>query len=319
MKKNSTENISEKLLARLETLAEVRLDEPLRGHTTFKTGGPADVLLFPKGVASLQEIIRCADDSGIALTIIGGGSNLLVSDSGIRGMVVCMRRGGEGGDGIESRGNGILYCDAGVGKKTFIEYCLRHGLEGMEFMTGIPGCLGGGIMMNAGTTLGNFVDILEGVDYVDRAGMLRSIAVKREMAHYRHMDIDEGAVITGASFRLRTSGDIARVRDIVKGILDERALKHPLDYPSAGSVFKNPPGHSSWKLVNDAGLKGFRIGGAMVSELHTNFIINFDKATSTDILKLIEHVRETVYSRFNVLLEPEVRLLGDFTGVRRLT
>ena len=304
-------HMSDALLHHFSALGAVKVGEPMRTHTTFRTGGPADVLLCPRDAAATAEAVRIAVDNSIPLTVIGGGSNLLVGDRGIRGLTIRCAYDGPAGEGLRLETDGAVYADAFVKKSEFIQFCIDRGLEGMEFMAGIPGCLGGGIVMNAGTTLGNFSDIVRRVVYVDTAGTIREMPVTKDMAGYRRLEIGGNPIITGAYFALKESADTGAVRGRIRGILQERSAKHPLDYPSAGSVFKNPDGHSSWKLINDAGLRGCRIGGAMVSELHTNFIINFDNATSKDILNCIEHVRERVLARFGLVLEPEIRVIGE--------
>ncbi len=208
--------------------------------------------------------------------------------------------------------DGSVYADATARKDFFMEFAISSGFGGVEFMAGIPGCVGGGIMMNAGTYMGSFADILADVDIVDAEGNARTMKIDRSMSSYRHMDIDRGAIVTGARFRLERTDDPGLVRGRVAGILADRKGKHPLDYPSAGSVFKNPDGHSSWKLIDEAGLKGARIGGAAVSTLHTNFIINIDNATSGDVRALIDHVRETIRKKFGLEMEPEVKMIGSF-------
>lgn len=303
--------LTEGFLSRLASLGRVRLNEPMRLYTSFRTGGHADVLARPHDRASLQEMVRLAGAEGVPVTVIGGASNLLVGDGGIRGLVVRISDGDGSSGRLSLTGEGTVYTDASVRKEDFINFCLECRLEGMEFMAGIPGCLGGGIVMNAGTTEGNFADILDTIEFVDTEGTLKSLKVRPGMAGYRRMDIGTGAIVVGASCLLRRSDDAGRVKRAVEETIRERWIKHPMDFPSAGSVFKNPEGHSSWKLVDDAGLKGCRIGGAMVSERHTNFIINFDNATSLDILNLIGHVREKVYKAFNIMLEPEIRMLGE--------
>ncbi|HSV95692.1 MAG TPA: UDP-N-acetylmuramate dehydrogenase [Spirochaetota bacterium] len=303
--------VPQDVVRRLRGLGVVKTDESLSRHTTFKTGGPADVLVVPSGVESLGEIVRICAESGLPRTVIGGGSNLLVGDRGVRGVTVCISP-----EALDASGpvieDDVVYAPASVRKEDFVSICADKGLSGMEFMAGIPGCIGGGIVMNAGTVDGNFVDILYRVEYVDTAGEVRLQEIVPSMARYRHLDVQEGAIITAGWFRLRHADDGEVVRHRIRELLDERAKKHPLEYPSAGSVFKNPQGYSSWKLVNDAGLKAHRIGGAMVSELHTNFIVNAGGARSADIRGLIEFIRETVYIKFGVMLEPEVRLVGEF-------
>ncbi|HNR90219.1 MAG TPA: UDP-N-acetylmuramate dehydrogenase [Spirochaetota bacterium] len=300
------------ILKELAPFGRVREYAPLREYTTFRAGGPADALVVPNTAADVPGIVRVVRERALPLTVIGGGSNLLVGDRGVRGVVLAIRERDEAAGAIAVSDNGDIAAEASVSKERFIDFAIANGFGGVEFMAGIPGCLGGGIIMNAGTTLGWFADILVGIRIVDGAGALRDLPVTKEMSTYRRLRIDDDSIIIAGAFRLPRAEDPASVRETIAGLLRERAGKHPLDYPSAGSVFKNPEGHSSWKLINDAGLKGTRIGGAMVSELHTNFIINYDNATARDIRDLIEHVRETVQAKFQVRLETEVRMLGEF-------
>ncbi|MCP4136576.1 MAG: UDP-N-acetylmuramate dehydrogenase [bacterium] len=303
------------LIKTLNSLGTLKANEPLKNHTTFKTGGPADILIHPSSRESTAEILQIAEKEGIPVTVIGGGSNLLVGDRGIRGIVICLSGAGKAAPALYSKNEGVIYADAGIQKEDFINYAIDEGYEGVEFMAGIPGCMGGGIIMNAGTNLGSFIDILDRVDIIDKKGAFRTMPVTREMFSYRRFDPGEAgtdAIITGGYFKLPGAADPRAIRKTVDDILSERSQKHPLSYPSAGSVFKNPEGHSSWKLIDNAGLKGKRIGGAMVSELHTNFIINREEATSRDIRDLIELVREKVEEQFNVWLETEIRMIGEF-------
>ncbi|TAL30161.1 MAG: UDP-N-acetylmuramate dehydrogenase [Spirochaetes bacterium] len=308
MRNPITSELIEKLAAQGCALA----NEPMSRHTTFKVGGPAELLVCPSGPRQAAAVVSLVNEARIPLTVIGGGSNLLVGDRGIPGITLSLGHDGAWKGEMRRCADGTVYADATVPKERFIDWCLDEGLEGADFMAGIPGCLGGGIVMNAGTFMGNFIDILTRIEYIDRKGASKSLEVRREMAHYRRMDMEEGAVITGAVFRLPESADIRSARARIRAILDDRGAKHPLQYPSAGSVFKNPDGHSSWKLIDEAGLKGYRIGGAMVSELHTNFIVNVDGASAGDVRALIEHVRDTVSRRFSIALHPEVRMTGEF-------
>jgi UDP-N-acetylmuramate dehydrogenase len=296
----------------LSEWGEVREAEPLGRYTTYKTGGPADALVIPRTNESMPYIVALARDEGIPLTVIGGGSNLLVGDRGIEGIVIRICEDESRHAVISILENGTIYADAMAGKENLINFAIDSGFGGIEFMAGIPGCLGGGIVMNAGTYMGSFADILADVDVIDACGVKHVISIDKAMSSYRHMDIGEEIIITGARFRLPEADDRAAVRARVEEILADRRKKHPLDYPSAGSVFKNPDGHSSWKLINDAGLKGKTVGGASVSDLHTNFIININKATSRDIRDLIALVRETVYNKFGIHLEAEIKMVGLF-------
>lgn len=300
------------LIAELSRLGRVIEDAPLRDYTTFKCGGPADVLVYPGDAMAVGAIMVLVRDAGLPLTVIGGGSNLLVGDGGIEGVVLRMSADGVIPAGIRYAAGDLLAADAWMGKEDFINGVIDAGYGGVEFMAGIPGCLGGGIAMNAGTTMGCFVDILAEVDIVDGDGRARTVAVHRGMSAYRHMDLGTDCVITGARFALPRESRPEALREHVKAIIADRWQKHPMNFPSAGSVFKNPPGHASWKLVNDAGLRGHRVGGAMVSDLHTNFIVNAGGATARDIRRCIELVRDEVHRRTGVTLETEVRMIGRF-------
>lgn len=304
-------DIDRDIIKRFETLGNLRIDEPLSRHTSFRTGGPADILITPYSVESLIDIIDLAGEKSLPLTVVGGCSNILAGDSGVRGLVVklCEEQNIDGR--IEVKDN-LVYADAIVKKEGFINFCLEKGFSGMEFMAGIPGCIGGGIVMNAGIDASVFADILESIAFIDMKGTISTKRVTGEMATYRRLRVGENAIILGGYFLLDQAGDIEESRRKINGYIEDRKIKHPLDRPSAGSVFKNPPGHSSWRLIDEAGLKGKRVGGAAVSDLHTNFIINTGRATSADILNLIEFIRETVQAKFNVLLETEIRMIGDF-------
>ncbi|HXK65254.1 MAG TPA: UDP-N-acetylmuramate dehydrogenase, partial [Spirochaetota bacterium] len=201
--------------------------------------------------------------------------------------------------------------DAKVTKKRFVEEAIEHGLAGMEFMAGIPGCIGGGVIMNAGTTMGTFSDIITDITCYTADGTLLTVA-NTSLFSYRKSMLPEGAIVISARCTLNIADNPEDVKNTVKEILRERKNKHPLDYPSAGSVFKNPDGHASWKLINDAGLRGYSIGGAKVSELHTNFIVNTGKATAMDIKHLVEFIQETVHKLYDINLEPEIRFIGEF-------
>jgi UDP-N-acetylmuramate dehydrogenase len=297
---------------KLKKLGILKANDSLKKYTSFKTGGPADFLIWPKDRASMKEIIIISREESIPVTILGGCTNLLVGDKGIRGVVIMLNSMSKINGRIAPEGSGLIYSDAAVRKDEFLQYCVEAGYEGMEFMAGIPGCIGGGIIMNAGTVDGNFVDILDSVICMSREGEFTARPVDRGTAGYRTMGIPDDYIVLGGLFKVRRTADSEKIKTKIDTILCERRQKHPLDYPSAGSVFKNPAGHYSWKLINDAGLKGKRIGDACVSELHTNFIINAGKAKSLDIVQLIDHVKETVFLKFNINLEPEIKIIGEF-------
>ncbi len=290
----------------------VRTDVCMKQYTTFKTGGPADILVQPSTHNDMRSIAGIAVQNQIPLTVIGGGSNLLVGDGGIRGIV--MRIALDGDDElISSLERDTIRADARVKKNALLRYCMRHGLSGVEFMAGIPGCLGGGIVMNAGTNMGCFADILTRVRYITSEGNVVEEEIKRANTGYRSMGLPAGSIVLDALFSLVPVDDSREIKHIVERIIRERNAKHPVQFPSAGSVFKNPDGYASWKLINDAGLKGRSVGGAMVSDLHTNFIINTGHATSADIRNIIELVQETVYNKYGINMYPEIHMIGDFS------
>ncbi len=296
----------------LSKFGKVYINAPMKDWTTFKTGGTADCLIIPTNVNTIPEIISYAKNNNIPLTVIGWGSNLVISDKGLRGLVLRISDYDDNKSAINLTSDGLVECSASVKKEDFVKWGLQNGYKGMEFMTGIPGCIGGGIVMNAGTNMGTFCDILKKVEYLDNNGVLHSEAVSREMGHYRKFDITDYLVFTKAYFALTKTDDIAALKNTIQTLNDERKVKHPLSYPSAGSVFKNPEGHFSWKLVNDSGLRGYSIGGAQVSELHTNFIINKSNATSTDIRNLVNHVITVIKQKYGIDMHPEIKFLGEF-------
>ncbi len=295
----------------LKRLGHVLMNEPMGKYTTFKTGGPADIFVTPYSMDSVRDIVGIARHASIPLTIIGGGSNLLVGDKGIRGIVLRIS------NGIPQRRiyvteDSSIFAESSITKQDLINFSLNNEYEGSEFMAGIPGCIGGGIVMNAGTDLGTFSDILISVRYIRKNGKIEEKKITGDMAGYRSLEIDDGAIILSGIFRLKKSKQPDSVRSRIDKILKERSSKHPINYPTAGSVFKNPEGFQSWKLIDDSGLKGQRVGGAAFSELHTNFIVNVHNATSKDILNLIEIAIERVHEKYRVTLETEIRLIGEF-------
>lgn len=303
---------TETILNDLKEYGAVLLDEPLSGFTTFKTGGPADCIITPHSKEAIGNIVSIVASNNIPLTVIGGGSNLLIGDNGIRGLVLRLSTDKSQVSEISVTEKGEIYGDASLSKEKFVDFALQNGYCGMEFMAGIPGCIGGGIVMNAGTNLGTFGEILSSVDIIDPSGESQNIIINEAMTSYRNLLLPKSSIVAGGYFSLKKSENVNETKDTIDCLLRERKEKHPLSYPSAGSVFKNPEGHSSWKLVDESGLKGYRIGGAMVSELHTNFIINAGDAKSIDIRNLIEHIQETIFIKKNIQMETEIRMIGEF-------
>lgn len=293
---------------KLEKLGFIHSTIPLDQYTTFKTGGVADMLFEPAGEDQLCDALQLLRAEGVDCTFIGGGSNLLVSDRGIRGAVIRICRE----NSTPFFCDGMIYAPAWVHKEMFIRFAIENSLGGVEFMAGIPGTIGGGIYMNAGTNTGCFSDILRAVKIIRPGGTIETVETAGNHSLYRQNRLPLGSAILGGYFRLPATTDSASMKKNIDEIIADRYKKHPMDYPSAGSVFKNPEGHSSWQIINNAGLKGCRLGGAMVSEKHTNFIINTGGATSSDIYRLVKHVQQAVHNSTGIMLETEIRLLGDF-------
>jgi UDP-N-acetylmuramate dehydrogenase len=300
--------ISENAVKEISKLGRIDFNSSLSLCTTFKTGGNADILIEPYSEDALSLILPVISNEGIPFHIIGGGSNLLISDRGLRGAVIKI----SGLDSSFKPEGEYIYAGAALSKEKFISEALSAGFGGVEFMAGIPGSMGGGIFMNAGTFMGCFVDILKKIRGVDYNGSVFEVDACADISGYRKMNLPDNTVITGGIFSLPKSDNPAETAKSVDDIIKDRWSKHPMEYPSAGSVFKNPDGHSSWKLINDSGLKGCRVGGAMVSEKHTNFIINTGEALSSDIYNLIRHVQETVFKHTGVTLETEIKIMGEF-------
>lgn len=300
--------ISESAAKELSQFGRIEFNSSLALCTTFKTGGIADLMIEPYSEEGISSIMPILKGEGIPFHIIGGGSNLLISDKGLRGAVVKI----SGQENSFQLSGGYIYAGAALSKDKFISEAVNAGFAGIEFMAGIPGSIGGGIFMNAGTYMGSFADILKKIRGVDYDGSVFEADIVDGISCYRKMDLPENSVITSGIFSLPRAEDVNETKKRVEDIISDRWQKHPMDYPSAGSVFKNPEGYASWKLVNDSGLKGCRIGGAMVSEKHTNFIINTGGASSCDIYNLIRHVQETVYLSSGVHLETEIKILGEF-------
>ena len=299
----------EKFLDALMSFAgpeRVKLDQPMDRYTTFRIGGPADVMFFPETPQEILVAQALATESGVPVTVIGCGSNLLVSDAGIRGLVIAL---GKPFSRIEVRGNAI-FAQAGARLSAVANAALAHGLTGLEFASGIPGSVGGGAYMNAGAYGGQLSDVLTEVELL-RDGMAVRVPASEMDFGYRHSAaMESGALITGATFALQP-GDPEEIRARMDDLNGRRRDKQPLEYPSAGSTFKRPEGYFAGALIEQAGLKGCRIGGAMVSEKHAGFIVNAGGATAQNVFELIMRVQHTVLDRSGVWLEPEVRLIGE--------
>lgn len=280
--------------------------EPMSKHTSFRIGGPADLFVQPANEEELWNALHLARQEKVPFFIVGNGSNLLVSDEGFRGMI--LHTGGMLKDiSVEES---VIYAQAGALLSTVAKTALEHGLAGMEFAAGIPGTLGGAVCMNAGAYGGEMKDILLDAEVLTQEGERLVLPVEELNLSYRHSVIfEKNYVVLAAHIRL-SRGDTAEIKNRMNELAGARRDKQPLEYPSAGSTFKRPEGYFAGKLIQDAGLKGYTVGGAQVSEKHSGFVINRGGATAEEVRFLIRQVQQKVRSQFGVELEPEVRMLG---------
>lgn len=280
----------------------------LSNYTTFRVGGPADVLVNVNSAKEIAIALRAARDAGVPATIIGNGSNLLVRDGGIRGLVIRI----SGSMAEISHEGTTVHAQAGASIAAIASYARSQGLAGMASIAGIPGTIGGAVIMNAGAYGGEMSQIVTCVDAITIEGGKPVHFEGRKLGFdYRHSAMmDAGIVVTDVTLEL-TPGDSAEIAAKTQELLAARREKQPLEYPSAGSTFKRPEGYFAAKLIDDAGLRGLRIGDAQVSEKHAGFIVNRGNATASDILKLMDEVAARVKAQFGVDLEPEVRILGE--------
>lgn len=284
---------------------EIKYDAPLSDYTFTKTGGPADILAFPKTEAAIQKLVVYANQNHLPLTVIGNASNLIVQDGGIRGLTIITTEMKT----IEARGNQII-AQAGARIIDASEMALAASLTGLEFAAGIPGSVGGAVFMNAGAYGGEVKDVITAYRYLDDHGNLVTLSGQDMGFAYRHSAIQEtGGTIISASFTLQP-GDFMAIRDKMTDLNERRASKQPLEYPSCGSVFKRPEGHYVGPLIQAAGLQGKTIGGAQVSTKHAGFIVNIGHATATDYMDMIHLIQQTIWDKDHIKLETEVRIIG---------
>ena len=288
----------------------VLFDEPMSQHTTFRIGGPADVFVMPENYEQIREVLRLCKEEKLPFFVLGNGCNLLVSDSGYRGVIIQMDRNMEE---ICLDGEEIHAC-AGALLSSVAVAARNASLTGFEFAGGIPGTIGGAAVMNAGAYGGELKDVLKEVTVMTREGEILTIpADKLEMGYRTSIIKTAGYLVLEAVISLK-KGDEEKIRAVMKELSERRTEKQPLDYPSAGSTFKRPEGYFAGKLIMDSGLRGYRAGGAQVSEKHCGFVINAGGATAEDVRSLMDHVIRVVREKYGVTLEPEVKFLGDFNG-----
>ena len=287
---------------------KIKEQEPMRNHTTWRIGGPADLLVQPESVEELQEAIQMAEQSDTPYYVIGGGSNLLVADEGIAGTVIQL---GGSLTGLQITDKYII-AEAGVPLPVLARKVAEYGLSGLEFAAGIPGSVGGAVVMNAGAYGGEMKDVVRSVDVLTTDGRIQKYTNEEMQFGYRRSRIAaEGSVVLEAVLELEKS-DSDQIQAKMDELKAQRIAKQPLEYGSAGSTFKRPEGYFAGKLIQDAGLRGFRIGDAQVSEKHCGFVINRGNATASEIAELIREIQKRVLENSGVHLETEVKFLGNF-------
>lgn len=283
---------------------EVHWEVPLRKWTSLKIGGPAEALIIPEDVEDLRMIITQAHALEVPWLVLGG-TNVLVRDGGLRGLVISLSKF----QAIQEENEDLIYAEAGVRMPLLLQFAVSRSLSGLEWAAGIPGTVGGGVVMNAGTHLGEMKDVLAAIRFVTLHGNMVKIPSSEIPFSYRSASLPAGVVV-GAWFQL-TKTSQKTVDSAMKHYLRYRKQTQPLTRPNAGSVFKNPPGASAGRLIEEAGLKGTRIGDAQISQKHGNFIVNIGEARATDVLLLIKKVQQAVFQRNGIMLELEVKVIGD--------
>ncbi|MCR5415696.1 MAG: UDP-N-acetylmuramate dehydrogenase [Pseudobutyrivibrio sp.] len=303
MHNNYLNNYSE--MEKLFPESKILADEPMKKHTTFKIGGPVDIYVEPTS-KEVVPIIDYLKNNKIPFMVIGNGSNLLVSDDGIEGAVICFGRNAQG---ITIEGTKLI-ADSGALLSTVANTAAKNGLTGLEFASGIPGSIGGAVYMNAGAYGGEMKDIIESVTVLDSNLEVKTMTVDELALSYRHsIFMENGFIVLSAVLSLK-EGNPEEIKAQIDDIRQQRVTKQPLNFPSAGSTFKRPTGYFAGKLIDDTGLRGYSVGGAQVSEKHCGFVINRENATCADVLKLMSDVDERVFEKFGVHMEPEVRIIG---------
>ncbi|MFB3844253.1 MAG: UDP-N-acetylmuramate dehydrogenase [Candidatus Cloacimonadaceae bacterium] len=307
-------SVSKNLIEQIFTLIgkdNLKINEPMRLHTTFQVGGPADLYLTPKGIRQLCALLLWLKKSQIPAFVIGRGSNLVVSDKGIRGAVINTDKLNR----IRLKDD-LIQAECGVNLSSLSKWSAKHRFTGLEFACGIPGSVGGAVYMNAGAYDGEISQVLESsrvlvFDVEKETYRIINLNWDEHAFFYRHSIFQDKPLIhLSSSFRLKTEQP-EKIWAAIESYTRAREEKQPLEFPSAGSVFRRPQGYYTAKLIEECGLKGFRIGGAAVSEKHCGFIINLGNATAQDIRKVIEHIQETVYAKFGVTLQTEVKFIGE--------
>lgn len=285
---------------------EVKVNEFLKEYTYTKTGGICDVIAFPANIEEVKNIVLWIRENHVPLTILGNASNVIVQDNGIKGIVVMFDKMSH-----ITINDTLVSVDSGVKLVDLSKVVLEHSLTGLEFACGIPGNMGGGVFMNAGAYGGELKDIIHSVTVIDLEGRIKEYSNKDMAFGYRYSKIQETKeIILNTTLKLE-HGEKEKIAEKMNELTILRESKQPLEYPSCGSVFKRPTGYFAGQLIQNANLQGYRIGGVEVSKKHAGFIVNIDNGTASDYKKLIEHVQKVVFKKFNVLLETEVKFIGE--------
>lgn len=285
---------------------DIKIDEKLSEYVNFKIGGPADILLIPNSKEQVIKSIKICKENNIPFYLIGNGSNILVRDGGFRGVVLSLKNVKNiyvDGEKIEA--------ECGVMLKEVSDKAIENSLTGFEFACGIPGTIGGAVFMNAGAYDGEISKVIESAEVIDEnCNIIRLSREELDFGYRSSLVMKKGYTVLSAVFKLE-KGQVKTIKELIEDLTNKRESKQPLEYPSAGSTFKRPTGYFAGKLIQDAGLKGYSIGGAAVSEKHSGFVINKGNATAKDITDLIKHIQDEVKKQFGVDLHPEVRIIGE--------
>ena len=284
---------------------ELRFDESMAKHTSFRIGGPAEVMAFPKNKEELSQLLKVSALLDIKPAILGAGTNVLAPDAGLPGLTICLK---DCMDGIARVGDTLIRVAAGVTMTRAAVFAANLGLSGLEFAHGIPGTVGGGVYMNAGAYGGEIKDVCTAVEVMDMDGNVRTLTGDEMAFSYRHSALEEsGDIVLSADFQL-TAAPVEEIKGKMKELMGKRSASQPLDLPSAGSAFKRPVGGYAAALIDQAGLKGFTVGGAAISTKHAGFAVNVGGASAEDVKNLLQQVSDIVFERAGIRLEPEVRI-----------
>ena len=301
--------MSDEIVTRLINITgkdNVRINEPMKNHTTFKIGGPAQYYVTPESVNQIQEVVSLCRNMNIPLHVIGNGSNILVGDDGVDGVVLALFNTFSD---YEIKDN-VITAQAGMSLIKLAVIALREGLTGLEFASGIPGSVGGAVYMNAGAYDGQMKDVVTSVTVLDEAGNIRILGRDELDMGYRTSAVAKHNMIVLQVIIELKAGNKEQIKDRMNQLSELRKQKQPLEYPSAGSTFKRPEGYFAGKLIADAGLKGYSIGGAAVSEKHAGFVVNMGGATAKDVVELTDYIKKRIIEQFGVTLELEIKKIG---------